>query len=107
MHQGLAALRATGTELRRPYYLALLAEAYGKVGQTEEGFSVLAEALATVNRTGERFYEAEVYRLKGELVLQSVVRGPKSQEENQKAKDKNQKLPIPNPQHPTPNTQKD
>ncbi len=37
MRQGLAAYRATGAELVRPYYLALLAEAYGKVGQAEEG----------------------------------------------------------------------
>ncbi len=51
----------------RPYYLALLAEAYGKVGQVEEGLSVLAEALALVDKTGERFYEAELYRLKGSL----------------------------------------
>ena len=38
----------------RPYCLALLAEAYGKVGQVEEGLSVLAEALALVDKTGER-----------------------------------------------------
>ena len=43
MRQGLAAYRATGAELGRPYYLALLAEAYGKVGQAEEGLTVLAE----------------------------------------------------------------
>ena len=54
----------------RPHFLALLAEAYGKVGQTEEGLSVLAEALALVDKTGERYYEAELYRLKGELTLQ-------------------------------------
>ena len=64
--------RATGAELGRPYSLALLAEAYGKVGQTEEGLSLLAEALAVVDKTGERFYEAELYRLKGELTLQQV-----------------------------------
>jgi predicted ATPase len=69
MRQGLAAYRATGSGVWRPYFLALLAEAYGKVGQSEEGLSVLAEALATVNKTGERFYEAELYRLKGELTL--------------------------------------
>jgi len=75
LRQGLAALRATGTEANRPYFLALLAEAYGKTGQVEEGLSVLDEALATVNRTGERMWEAETYRLKGELLLaQSSVR---------------------------------
>ncbi len=69
MHQGLAAYQAMRSEIMRPYWLALLAEAYGKVGQAEEGLSVLAEALATVDKTGERWYEAEVYRLKGELTL--------------------------------------
>jgi predicted ATPase len=67
--QGLAARRATGEEMPRPYYLALLAEAYGKTGQFEEGLHVLAEALATVHKTGERFYEAELYRLQGEFLL--------------------------------------
>jgi predicted ATPase len=71
LHQGLAALQTIGTEVERPYYLALLAEAYGKAGQVVEGLSVLAEALATVNKTGERWYGAELYRLKGQLTLQS------------------------------------
>ena len=53
-----------------PHYLALLAEACGKVGQTEEGLSALTEALAIVHKNGEREYEAELYRLKGELTLQ-------------------------------------
>src|SRR4029453_16499834 len=51
------------------YYLAFLAEAHGKVGQAEEGLTVLAQALAAVHKTGERLYEAELYRLKGELLL--------------------------------------
>jgi hypothetical protein len=42
----------------------MLAEAYGKVEQTEKGLTVLAEALATADNTGERFYEAELYRLR-------------------------------------------
>src|SRR5262249_25420230 len=70
MRQGLAAHRATGAGIVEPYFLALLAEAYGKGGQVEEGLSVLTEALAVVNKTGERFYEAELYRLKGQLTLQ-------------------------------------
>ena len=73
MHQGMASFRATGAEAMTPYYLALLAEAYGKGGQTEEGLNMLAEALALVDRTGERYYEAELYRLKGSLTLQSRV----------------------------------
>jgi predicted ATPase len=55
-----------GDQTRR---LALLAEAYGKVGQTEAGLTALAEALAIAHRTGERFWEAEIHRLKGEFLL--------------------------------------
>ena len=69
MRQGLVAYRATGAELHRPYFLSLLAEAYGKVGQPEEGLTVLVEALATVDNTGERNWEAELHRRKGELLL--------------------------------------
>jgi predicted ATPase len=69
IRQGLAAHQASGGKVALPYWLALLAEAYGKVRQTEEGLNMLAEALALVDKTGERFYEAELYRLKGELTL--------------------------------------
>src|SRR5262249_23655805 len=77
MRQGLAALQITGAEWGRPYLLALLAAAYGKVGQAEEGFALLAEALDVMARTAQRAYEAELYRLKGELTLKSKVQGPK------------------------------
>jgi predicted ATPase len=69
MRQGLAALKATGTELDRPRLLALLAEAYGSVGQTEAGLTTLTEALATAHKTGGLLWEAELHRLKGELLL--------------------------------------
>jgi predicted ATPase len=76
MRQGLAAIRATGAEYMRTHFLALLTEAYGKVGQAEEGLTMLTEALAVADKSGERFYEAEIYRLKGELTLaQSSVQG--------------------------------
>jgi predicted ATPase len=67
--QGLDALQAMGVGLSRPSYLAMLAEAYGKEGQATEGLKVLAEALAMVNKNGESVWEAELYRLKGELLL--------------------------------------
>jgi predicted ATPase len=83
MRQGLAAHRDTGAELMRSYHLALLAEACGKGGQAEEGLSVLAETLAAVDKTGERYYEAELYRLKGALTLQQFnVQGSKFKVEN-------------------------
>jgi predicted ATPase len=70
IRRGLSAYRTTGAELWRSYHLALLAEAYGGVGQTGEGLIALAEAREFVHKTGERHYEAELYRLKGELMLQ-------------------------------------
>jgi len=75
MNQGLTAWRATGAEIGSSWFLALLAETYGKAGQGEEGLAVLAEALTMVNKTGERFYEAELYRLKGQLTLQREASG--------------------------------
>jgi class 3 adenylate cyclase/predicted ATPase len=71
MHQGLTAWQATGAELARPYFHVLLAEAYGKVGRAQEGLALLAEALLLVEKNKDRFYEAELYRLKGQLTLQS------------------------------------
>jgi TOMM system kinase/cyclase fusion protein len=69
IRQGMTAWQATGAELDRPYYLALLAEGYGKAGQAEAGLHILAEALAVMDAIEERYYEAELYRLQGELLL--------------------------------------
>jgi TOMM system kinase/cyclase fusion protein len=69
MQQGLAAWHATGAAVFRPYGLALLAEAYAQVGRCEEGLTLLDEALALTNDREERRWEAELYRLKGELLL--------------------------------------
>jgi predicted ATPase len=70
MRDGLAAFRATGGEVRLPYYLTLLAEACGKVGQAADGLRLVADALALAEDKGERWREAELHRLKGELRLQ-------------------------------------
>jgi predicted ATPase len=48
---------------------AILAETYGMVEQTEDALALLTDALAAVETSEERFYEAELYRLKGELLL--------------------------------------
>jgi predicted ATPase/DNA-binding winged helix-turn-helix (wHTH) protein len=74
MRQGMVSLQATGAQLRVPYYLALQAETCGKTGQIAEGLRLLAEALAQAHKTGEHWWEAEVYRLQGELRLRSHVR---------------------------------
>jgi predicted ATPase len=105
MQQCLAAMRATGMELLVPYWLLLLAEAHRKGGQVKEGLEVVAEALATVERTGEHWWEAELYRLRGELTLQSKVKSEKWKEEKQKSNGKRQKSQSANPQSPTPNPQ--
>jgi TOMM system kinase/cyclase fusion protein len=73
MRQGMAAWQATGAEVDRPYFLALLAEEYGKADQEEEALSVLAEALALVQRSGDRYWEAELHRLKGEMLLIQAI----------------------------------
>jgi len=73
MHHGLTAHRATGTAEERSYLLALLADAYRQGDYADAGLRVLAEALAHVRLTGERFYEAEVYRLEGELRRRQAV----------------------------------
>ena len=70
IHQGLAVSHDEGLNLFRPYFLALLAEASGQAGQPEAGLQALAEALTLVAATEERRWEAELYRLKGALLLQ-------------------------------------
>jgi len=70
IRQGLAARQDVEHKLGRPYYLALLAEASGQAGQPEAGLTTLAEALALAAATEERWWEAEVYRLQGALLLQ-------------------------------------
>jgi predicted ATPase len=80
IHRGIKAWRATGAELALPHWLALLAEAYGRAKQAEEGLSVIREALALVERKGEHYYEAELYRLMGELLLQQHVPGDQQAE---------------------------
>jgi predicted ATPase/class 3 adenylate cyclase len=69
IRRGLADYRATGAELFSPYFLALLADAYGRADQAAIGLSVLADALDRVERTGAHWIEAELHRLRGELLL--------------------------------------
>ena len=71
MRQGMDTVQKTGAALSTSYILAQLAEAYAKLGQEAEGLDLLAQALALVEKTGERWYEAELHRLKGELLLQA------------------------------------
>ena len=98
LRQGLAAYRATGAETFVPYFFSLLAEAYEKAEQAEKGLEVLNEALIVVDKNGERYYEAELYRLKGELLLAQESKGQKSKGKRQKAKVTNPQSLTPDPQ---------
>jgi predicted ATPase len=70
LRQGAAALQATGVRVYRTVTPAMLAEALAHQGQVEEGLAALAEALAVVRDRGESYWEAELHRLQGELLLQ-------------------------------------
>jgi tetratricopeptide (TPR) repeat protein len=67
--QGEAGSRGLGPEVAHPYWLTLLAEAYGHVGQPEAGLAMLTEALSVAATTEARWWDAEIYRLQGDLLL--------------------------------------
>ena len=66
---GMDAWQSTGAGIFVPFYHGILAQAYAGAGQIEEGLKTLDTALDSVSRSDERLYEAELYRLKGELLL--------------------------------------
>ena len=63
---GLDAYLATGAEFLRPHQLAPLSQSYQHHGREEEQLTTLADALVLVDKTDERWWEAELHRLKGE-----------------------------------------
>jgi predicted ATPase/transcriptional regulator with XRE-family HTH domain len=69
VRQGLAAWQSTGAQLMRPHFLALLAEGCALTEREDSGLRLLDEALAVSESTGERHYQSELYRLKGERLL--------------------------------------
>jgi predicted ATPase len=71
IREGLAALKAAGAEVGLPMGLALLAEALENENRAGEALNVLAEALSVSSKNGIQMYDAEIYRLKGELLLAS------------------------------------
>jgi predicted ATPase len=74
LQSGLTAYRAGGAELYVPHYMALLAAAFEIAGQVKEGLIVLDDALRIVERTSERWTEAELHRHKGQLLLRQGQR---------------------------------
>ncbi len=85
----------------------MLAEAYGKGGQAEEGLSVVAEALEIVHKTEQRHWAAELYRLKGELTLQKLQASSSTFQVQaiQKTKSKGRKAKVSTPHSLIPNSQ--
>ncbi|HEX4948498.1 MAG TPA: hypothetical protein VFZ34_17625, partial [Blastocatellia bacterium] len=71
--QALASLRVRGVMLPMTWLLASLGEVFELAGRYAEGLETIAEALALVERTGERCYEAEIWRIKGELLLRAAA----------------------------------
>ena len=69
LRESIAAFKATGARVRLPYYLGLLARACGWAGRSEEGLAAIDEGLAESRLHNERWWDAELYRLRGELLL--------------------------------------
>jgi tetratricopeptide (TPR) repeat protein len=68
LEAGMSRFRATASELILPFWSAIRAQAYAAVGRAAEGLEAVNEALAVVQRTGERHAEAELHRIRGELL---------------------------------------
>jgi len=75
MRDGLARHRAIGAEVLVPAFLALVAEVHEKLGRLAEGLSVLSEAFVAGQRSGQHYWEAELYRLRGALTRPSAAAG--------------------------------
>jgi class 3 adenylate cyclase/predicted ATPase len=86
IREGIEGWRRAGTRMRESYYLTLLSETYDWAGQPERGLDTLEEALEFIDETGERRWEAEIYRLKGELLLsRSAKNSVKAEADYQRA----------------------
>ena len=81
LRTGLATLRSAGGYVMLPYFIGLLAQACATAGQIDEGLSMLAEAQAILENSGECLWQAELYRLTGELILQRQGLRPEDQRE--------------------------
>jgi predicted ATPase len=97
IHKGLTTSQAIGTEAYRAAYLGCLTEAYRIANQPEEGLTVLNEALAIVSKTEERWWEAELYRFKGELLLQQESKEQRARSTEQKSEKPDLRSPILDP----------
>jgi predicted ATPase len=78
LHHALDIYQATGVRFTLTDLLGSLAEAYGMAGDVEKGLEFMSQALAEVERGGERYFEAELYRLKAELLLRKAGKSGRS-----------------------------
>ena len=69
MRDTLEGLKASGIYLIRSHFVGLLAELYHTAGEPVEGLAVIDEAFSVAHETGERMWEADLYRIKGDLLL--------------------------------------
>jgi predicted ATPase len=85
LEPGMAQMRQGESELviearQKTYYASLIAQACLKGGQTEQAYDVLTKELKRVNDTGLRYYEAELHRIKGEVLLRRSASSQKEAE---------------------------
>jgi DNA-binding winged helix-turn-helix (wHTH) protein/tetratricopeptide (TPR) repeat protein len=71
LHQGLKVFGSTDAKVQLSSWYSLLAEAHACAGEVELGLAAVAQALSWVDRTGERYYESEAQRLRGQLLRQN------------------------------------
>jgi predicted ATPase len=98
MKETLAAYRATGARLFLPFFCACLAEGGLQVGEIQDGLQAVTEALQLTETNLDRFWEAELYRLKGELTLTQEGKNQKAKIKRQKSKITGSRSPFPDPQ---------
>jgi predicted ATPase len=85
MKEGLAGYEATGAKIGCPWFMAGIAEACSNAGRTEEGLTILSAALTMALTTQDRCFEAELYRIKGELTLQLESKEQRARSTEQEA----------------------
>ena len=105
MQKGIDSWQTAGAEISLSYFLALLAEVYGKSGAEKKGFEVLTTAHDLALRTGDRWWEAELYRLKGELLLRCKVQNLEFKGTGTKLKAQGSKPKVGSPQSTSRNPQ--
>jgi len=76
---GITAWQSTGATVWIPLYLSYLAKAYAELGQIDNAWRCIGEAIKTIETTKERWYEVEVYRMAGEIALKSPERATKAE----------------------------